>query len=150
VLFADYELRAHRLAEGDQPITADILSELWGQLLAEYYGDVFDDEPLAGLTWARVPHFFASPYYVYQYATCFASAARLADEMLEGTDASKAAAVDRYLGLLKAGASDYPLELLRRAGVDLREADTVRAVITRFDALVSRLETELASLGPRL
>jgi oligoendopeptidase F len=150
VLFADYELRAHRLAEGDQPITADILSELWGQLLAEYYGDVFDDEPLARLTWARVPHFFASPYYVYQYATCFASAARLADEMLEGTDASKAAAIDRYLGLLKAGASDYPMELLRRAGVDLREADTVRAVIARFDVLVSRLEAELASLDPRL
>ncbi len=84
VLFADYELRAHRLVEPDQPITAEILSDLYAELLRDYYGDAFDDEPLARLTWARVPHFYQSPYYVYQYATCFASAARLADEILGG------------------------------------------------------------------
>ena len=84
VLFADYELRAHRLAESDEPITAEILSELYGQLLTDYYGDALDEEPLARLTWARVPHFYQSPYYVYQYATCFASAATLAEQILEG------------------------------------------------------------------
>jgi oligoendopeptidase F len=147
VLFADYELQAHRLAETDQPITSDILSGLYGQLLKDYYGDAIDDEPLARLTWARVPHFYQSPYYVYQYATCFASAAKLAEQILTGDRADRAAAVERYLDLLKSGGSDYPMVQLRSAGVDLGEPDTVQAVITRFDALVTRLEDELRSLG---
>jgi len=147
VLFADYELQAHRLVEGDKPITAEILGDLYGQLLKDYYGDALDDEPLARLTWARVPHFYSTPYYVYQYATCFASAAKLADQILEGSATSRAAAVERYLNLLKSGGSDHPMEQLKRAGVDLREPETVQAVITRFDALVSRLESELAGLG---
>jgi oligoendopeptidase F len=146
VLFADYELQVHRLAEGDQPITAEILSDLYGRLIKDYYGDALDDEPLARLTWARVPHFYSTPYYVYQYATCFASAARLADQMLKGPADSRAGAVERYLDLLMAGGSDHPMELLKRAGVDLREPDTVQAVITQFDSLVSRLELELAEL----
>ena len=147
VLFADYELQAHRLVERDQPITAEILGDLYGQLLKDYYGDALDDEPLARLTWARVPHFYSTPYYVYQYATCFASAARLADRILQGPAASRAEAVGRYLDLLKSGGSDHPMEQLKRAGVDLREPDTVQAVMIRFDALVSRLELELAGLG---
>ncbi|MCX6551487.1 MAG: oligoendopeptidase F [Acidobacteria bacterium] len=148
VLFADFELHAHRLAERDQPITADVLNDLYGRLLTDYYGDVLDDEPLARLTWARVPHFFSTPFYVYQYATCFASAAKLSDEILDGNPGSRAGAVDRYLDLLRSGGNDYPMEQLRRAGVDLREPDTVRAVLTRFDALVGRLESELAALPP--
>jgi len=147
VLFADYQLQAHRLAETDQPITAEILSGLYGQLLQDYYGDALDEEPLARLTWARVPHFYQSPYYVYQYATCFASAARLAEQILEGDPAARAAAVERYLDLLKSGGSDHPMNQLRRAGVDLREPDTVEAVIDRFDGLVTRLEQELTALG---
>jgi oligoendopeptidase F len=146
VLFADYELQAHRLVEGDKPVTAEILSDLYGRLLKDYYGDGLDEEPLARLTWARVPHFYASPYYVYQYATCFASAAKLADQILQGPDASRAAAVRRYLDLLRSGGSDHPMDQLNRAGVDLREPATVQAVITRFDALVSRLESDLAEL----
>jgi oligoendopeptidase F len=147
VLFADYELQAHRLVEADQPITAEVLAGLYGQLLEDYYGGTLDDEPLARLTWARVPHFYQSPYYVYQYATCFASAAKLADQIAEGDPGARAAAVERYLDLLKSGGSDYPMNQLLRAGVDLREADTVAAVVTRFDALVDRLESELDALN---
>jgi oligoendopeptidase F len=146
VLFADYELQAHRLVEGDKPITAQILSDLYGQLLEDYYGDALDDAPLARLTWARVPHFYSMPYYVYNYATCSASAAALAGHILRGDAASRAGAVERYLDLLKSGGSDHPMDQLKRAGVDLSEPDTVQAVITRFDALVSRLESELAEL----
>jgi oligoendopeptidase F len=149
VLFADYELQAHRLAEADEPITAEILSDLHGKLLQDYYGDALDEEPLARLTWARVPHFYQSPYYVYQYATCFASAARLADQILDGEPDARAEAVERYLDLLKSGGSDYPMNQLQRAGVDLREPDTVEAVITRFDALVTRLEEDLSALNGR-
>jgi oligoendopeptidase F len=147
VLFADYELQAHRLAEADEPITAEILSDLYGKLLVDYYGDALDEEPLARLTWARVPHFYQSPYYVYQYATCFASAARFAEQILDDDESAKAAAVERYLDLLKSGGSDYPMAQLQRAGVDLREPDTVAAVIDRFDGLVTRLERDLAALG---
>jgi len=142
VLFADYELRAHRLAEEDKPITADILTDTYTQLLKEYYDDAVDLHPLSGITWARIPHFFNSPYYVYQYATCFASAARLAKEIMAGGDVARDAR-DRYLALLRAGGNDYPMEQLRKAGVDLSLPDTVLAVVDQLDDLVTRLEREL-------
>jgi len=141
VMFADYELRAHRLAEQDQPITSEILTDTYTTLLTDYYGDSIDLNPLTGITWARIPHFFNSPYYVYQYATCFASAARLAHDIMQGD----AAARERYLTLLKSGGNDYPMEQLKKAGVDLAQPDTVRAVLEQLDNLVSRLERELAS-----
>src|SRR6188768_968465 len=117
VMFADYELRAHRLAEQDQPITAEILTDTYTQLLKDYYGDAIDMNPFTGITWSRIPHFFNSPYYVYQYATCFASAAKIAKQITAG-DAQSAGARDRFLNLLRSGGSDYPMELLRTAGVD--------------------------------
>jgi oligoendopeptidase F len=145
VLFADYELRAHRLAEQDQPITAEILTETYMQLLKDYYGDAIDLNPLTGITWSRIPHFFNSPYYVYQYATCFASAARLTREIMAGGSAGNEART-RYLTLLRSGGNDYPMEQLRKAGVDLSQPDTVRAVVDQLDDLVTRLERELAAL----
>ena len=144
VMFADYELRAHRLAEQDQPITAEILTEIYTQLLKDYYGDAVDLNPHTGITWSRIPHFFNSPYYVYQYATCFASAAKLARQIMAGGDESVRAR-DRFLTLLRSGGSDYPMELLRSAGVDLSQPDTVRAVVDQLDDLVTRLEKELAT-----
>jgi oligoendopeptidase F len=141
VMFADYELRAHRLAEQDQPITSEILTEIYTGLLTDYYGDAVDTNPLTGVTWARIPHFFNSPYYVYQYATCFASAARLAHDIMGGNTDVR----DRYLTLLGSGGNDYPMEQLKKAGVDLSQPDTVRAVIEQLDDLVTRLERELAA-----
>jgi oligoendopeptidase F len=142
VMFADYELRAHRLAEQDLPITAEILTEMYTTLLKDYYGDALDVNPFTGITWARIPHFFNSPYYVYQYATCFASAARLSREIMHGSRPDEARA--RYLSLLQSGGSDYPMEQLKKAGVDLAQPDTVRAVLEQLDDLVTRLERELA------
>jgi oligoendopeptidase F len=144
VMFADYELRAHRLAEQDQPITAEILIEVYRSLMKDYYGDAVDMNGLTGITWARIPHFFNSPYYVYQYATCFASAARLAREIMQGSAEDRAAARDRYLTLLRSGGNDYPMEQLKKAGVDLSQPDTVLAVVNQLDDLVTRLERELA------
>ena len=146
-LFADYELRAHALVEHDHPITADVLCDIYSQLMADYFGGTFDDEPLVQATWARVPHFYSTPYYVYQYATCFASAAHLVQGIVGGEGARREAAVARYLDLLKAGGNDHPMEQLRRAGVDLSRAETVRAVVLQFDQLVDRLERELAALA---
>jgi oligoendopeptidase F len=143
VMFADFELQAHRLVEQDQPVTADVLNALYAQLLRDYYGDVIDEEELSRLTWARIPHFFSTPYYVYQYATCFASTARIMQDLRSTDAATRAAGVERYLSLLRAGGSDYPMNLLARAGVDLSRPDTVRAVSNELDVLVARLESEL-------
>ena len=143
VMFADFELQAHRLVEQDQPVTADGLSAIYTGLLRDYFGDVLDDEPISRVTWARIPHFFSTPYYVYQYATCFASTARLMQDLRSRDAGVRDAGVDRYLNLLRAGGSDYPMKLLARAGVDLSQPDTVRAVATELDALVSKLESEL-------
>jgi oligoendopeptidase F len=141
VLFADFELQAHRLVEQDEPVTADTLNGLYARLLREYYGDVIDEEEISRVTWARIPHFFSSPYYVYQYATCFASTARLMQDLR--APATREQAVSRYLALLRAGGSDYPMNLLTRAGVDLSQPDTVRAVAAELDMLVGQLEQEL-------
>jgi oligoendopeptidase F len=126
--------------EQDEPITAEVLSTLYRERFDAYYGDAVDAEPLTAMTWARIPHFFNSPYYVYQYATCFASAARLAREITEGSDASRIDARERYLELLAAGGSDHPMTLLKRAGIDLSEPSTIRAVVEQLNRLVDRLE----------
>jgi oligoendopeptidase F len=143
VMFADFELQAHRLVEQDQPITAEVLSGIYSGLLREYYGDVLDEEPLSAMTWARIPHFYSTPYYVYQYATCFASTARLMQDLRAPDGATKSSGVERYLGLLRAGGSGFPMDLLKTAGVDLSQPDTVRAVGSELDMLVSKLEAAL-------
>jgi oligoendopeptidase F len=145
VMFADFELQAHRLVEQDRPVTSDTLNEIYAQLLRDYYGDVIDEETVSRVTWARIPHFFSTPYYVYQYATCFASTARLMQSLRSGDEQDRREGVDRYLSLLRAGGSDFPMTLLKHAGVDLSEPDTVRAVAVELDMLVARLEQELGS-----
>ncbi|TSJ79265.1 oligoendopeptidase F [Rariglobus hedericola] len=142
VLFADFEYRAHTLAEKGEPLTADVFSELYGSLLKSYYGEAVSLDELYRYTWTRIPHFYNSPYYVYQYATCFASSAQLYKTMNTGTTGERAAATDRYLTLLKSGGNDHPMEQLRKAGVDLSKRETVQAVIDQMDELVTRLEAE--------
>jgi oligoendopeptidase F len=146
VMFADFELRVHRLAEQDKPITSEILTETYTSLLKDYYGDAVDLNDLTGVTWARIPHFFNSPYYVYQYATCFASAAKIVQEITSGDDAAREAARERYLTLLRSGGNDHPMSQLKKAGVDLGSSDTIRAIIEQLDSLVTRLEAELSEL----
>jgi len=148
VLFADFEHRAHTLAEKGEPLTADVFSALYGNLLKDYYGDAVAEDPLYRYTWTRIPHFYNSPYYVYQYATCFASSAQLYKAMNTGTPAERAAATERYLTLLKSGGNDHPMEQLRKAGVDLSKRETVQAVIDQMDELVTRLEAEAGKLTP--
>ena len=143
VLFADFELEAHRMVETDQPITSEVLSNIYSRLLDEYWGDSLSEDARAQLTWARIPHFFQSPFYVYQYATCFASTAKLMQDIRGASPEQRQSGVKRYLDLLRAGGSDYPMNLLAKAGVDLSQPDTVRAVVKQLDGLVTRLESEL-------
>jgi oligoendopeptidase F len=147
VMFADFELQAHRLVERGEPITADGLGDLYESLLDVYFGDVVARHPLSRVTWTRISHFFATPFYVYQYATCFASAARIAAALTRGPERDRAEARDRYLALLRSGGSDHPMEQLKAAGVDLSQPETVRAVVDQLDGLVSRLEGELGTSG---
>ena len=146
VMFADYELQAHRLVEAGAPITADVLSALYDTTLRAYHGDAIDYDRLSRVTWARIPHFFGSPYYVYQYATCYATSARLLIG-LRGDAATREETIGRYLELLAAGGSDYPMALLQRAGIDLAEPSTVAAVGALLDTLVEQLEEALTARG---
>ena len=146
VMFADFELQAHRLVEDGKPITAEGLGDIYFGLLKAYNGDAFDYDEQSRITWARIPHFFGTPYYVYQYATCYASSAQVMRQILEGTPSERAAAVTRYLDLLKAGGSDHPMALLQRAGVDLSRPETVQAVVLQLDELVTQLEQAIAQL----
>jgi len=146
VLFADYELQAHRLVEEGRPVTAEALGAIYFNLMQAYHGDALDYDDLARLTWARIPHFYSTPYYVYQYATCFASSAQLMRQLTTGSGTDRAAAIDRYLTLLKSGGSDHPMPLLERAGVDLSKPETVRAVVNQLDSLVDQLEAAIGSL----
>ena len=146
VLFADFELQAHRLVERGEPVTTEVLGSLYLGLLRDWYGDAVEIDDFYQWTWARIPHFFGSPYYVYQYATCFASSARLFRTMTTGDEAARRDATARYLALLASGGNDHPMAQLQKAGVDLTRPETVQAVIDEMDALVARMEDEAARL----
>jgi oligoendopeptidase F len=145
-LFADYELQAHRLVENGQPVTAEALSKIYFDLLQAYHGDAMTYDDAAKVTWARVPHFFATPYYVYQYATCYASSAQLIQQITGGPVDQRREGVDKFLHLLRAGGSDYPMNLLKQAGVDLGTPGPAEAVVAQLDKRVSQLEEEISRL----
>ncbi len=147
VLFADFELQAFRRVEQGQPITAEVLSGIYRKLLEDYYGDAVTIDDLYKYTWTRIPHFYNSPYYVYQYATCFASSAKLFKDMTTGDAAARAAATERYLTLLKSGGNDHPMVQLQKAGVDLTQRETVQAVVDQMNQLVAQMEAEAARIG---
>ena len=143
VLFANWELEAHRLAERGEPINSDSLSALYMGILRDFYADDIDHLDKYKVTWARIPHFFRSPYYVYQYATCFASSAMLLSQLEQDREGT----VGRYLELLRSGGSDFPMEQLRSAGVDLDKPEAVQATVDQLDRLVDRLSSEIDAIG---
>ena len=146
-LLADYEYQAHKLAEAGEPITAEVLSKITEDLFDKYYGDIIEKDDLIYIFWARVPHFFNSPFYVYQYATCFASSAILYEKMINSSDESKRKeTLDKYIQLLSSGGNDFPMEQLKKAGVDLSKIETIEAVAKQFDLLLDKLEVEIGKL----
>jgi len=146
-LLADYEYQAHKLAEAGESITAEVLSKIMEDLFDKYYGDIIEKDDLIYIFWARVPHFFNSPFYVYQYATCFASSAILYEKMINSSDESKRKeTLDKYIQLLSSGGNDFPMEQLKKAGVDLSKIETIEAVAKQFDLLLDKLEVEIGKL----
>ena len=148
-LFANYEYQAHKLIEEGKAVTPDVLSGIMDNLFKEYFGDTITMDELQKIIWARIPHFFNSPYYVYQYATSFASSANLYDRITNPkySDEEREKAKEDYLTLLKSGGNDHPMAQLKKAGVDLEKEESFQAVAIEFDRLLNILEEELNKLG---
>ena len=128
-MFADFELRAHREVEEGRPITAEVLQKTYLGVLAAFFGDSLDDQEWYRNTWARIPHFFASPYYVYQYATSKAAAVLLHRRITEGGEKERAETTNRYLDLLRSGGNDHPITQLQKAGVDFTTTEPTEALV---------------------
>jgi oligoendopeptidase F len=147
-MFADFELRAHREVEGDRPITAEVLQKTYLEVLGSFFGDALDDQEWYRNTWARIPHFYGSPYYVFQYATSKAAAVLLHQRMTSGDEREGSATVDAHLELLRSGGNDHPISQLQKAGVDFATTEPTEALVAEMDSLVDRLEEELGKLNP--
>jgi len=138
-MFAEFERKTHSVVEEGGALTADALSEIYRDLNAIYYGSEVILDPEIALEWARIPHFY-NAFYVYKYATGFSAATAFARAILDEGEP----AVARYLEFLSGGSSDYPIELLRKAGVDMETPVPVRNALQVFTGLVERLEILLA------
>jgi oligoendopeptidase F len=139
-MMADFELQAHSLLENGGGITADRLTDLWKETVTVYHGGVIPEDDPYMFSWGRIPHLYNSPFYVYQYATCYAASAYLMERL-----PSDAEAVSSYLELLKSGGNDHPMAQLRQAGVDMMEESVFEAVIEEFARLVDQLEVEYSA-----
>jgi len=134
-MFAEFELKAHQMAEAGQTLTAKALNEMYLQLNKDYFGEgTVVDEDIA-IEWARIPHFYRH-FYVYQYSTGFSAAMALSRRILtEGEPA-----VQDYLKFLSGGCSTDPISLLKIAGVDMSTPDPVNSALEQFGELISELE----------
>ncbi len=139
VQFAEFELKIHETAENGTALTGDLLNSIYGAIARKYYGHeegicILDDEIQS--EWTYVPHFYYN-FYVYQYATSYTAAAALSAKALAGD----AASVARYLDLLSAGGSDYPIELLKKAGVDMTTSQPLEAAMLQLNRIMDDMET---------
>ncbi|MGB8000306.1 MAG: M3 family metallopeptidase, partial [Anaerobacillus sp.] len=137
-MFAEFEHAIHKKAQDGEPLTPDLLSSIYYDLNKKYFGEeiVIDDE--IALEWARIPHFYYN-YYVFQYATGFSAAASLSNQILEEGDE----AVTRYIDFLKAGSSDYPIEVLKKAGVDMTSSKPISDALDVFESILDEMESLL-------
>lgn len=134
-MFAEFERDIHKFVEDGGALTAETLNGMYRALNQKYYGDALTIDKELDLEWARIPHFYYN-FYVFQYATGFSSAAALGNMMIENPDHVKS-----YLEFLGAGSSDYPIEVLKKAGVDMTTPDPVNNALDVFRALVKEMET---------
>lgn len=134
-LFAEFELKSHQMYEEGKPLTPDSLSETYEDLLKLYYDGASVPEVMK-YEWSYIPHFYRA-FYVYKYATGFSSAVAIANNILETGNASN------YLKFLSLGGSDYPVEELRVAGINLDDPETVKSALKVFDETIDELEALL-------
>ena len=134
-MFAEFEMRAHEMCEAGAPLTVETLSQLYRGLNEKYYGSDIVSDPQIDLEWARIPHFY-NAFYVFQYATGFSAAAAISRHIMEGGGP----AVSAYKEFLKSGSSDFPINVLRKAGVDMESPAPVREATRMFAELVTEME----------
>lgn len=133
--FADFEQLTNELTEKGEALTPVKLTELFGDMYKEYWGPAMSMDEEEGYSWARIPHFYYN-FYVYQYATSYAASQAVAEKILtEGEPAVK-----KYLEFLSAGSSDYPIEVLKKAGVDMNSPEVVKAVVRNMNKLMDQME----------
>ncbi|MBC2399059.1 oligoendopeptidase F [Clostridium tetanomorphum] len=138
VMFAEFEKSTHEKLENGIPLTSEDLCNIWHELNVKYFGkDIVIDKEI-DIEWARIPHFY-SDFYVYQYATGYAAANSFANKILNGEDK----ALEKYLGFLKSGGSDYPINILKKAGVDMTTSKPIEDTIKRFDELLNMMENTI-------
>ncbi|HEM5113636.1 TPA: oligoendopeptidase F [Streptococcus suis] len=133
--FAEFEQAIYKADQEGQVLTADFLNELYGQTNEKYYGLSAEENPEIQFEWARIPHFYYN-FYVYQYATGFAAASALANKIVNGSPEDK----ENYLNYLKAGSSDYSLNVIAKAGVDMTKEDYLNDAFKVFEARLEELE----------
>ncbi|WP_437130835.1 oligoendopeptidase F [Peptostreptococcus russellii] len=133
-LFAEFEKITHEKVEAGNPMTADDFTEVFYNLNKLYYGGACNVDEISGVEWARIPHFYSN-FYVYKYATGFAAASVLSEKIL-----NEDGAVEKYLEFLKSGGSEYPLDQLRSAGVDMEKKESVDGALKIFNELTEKLE----------
>lgn len=133
-MFAEFELSIHKSAEEGIPLTPTLLKGIFRKLNQDYFGDKIQIDHEIDIEWSRIPHFYSN-FYVYQYATGISAALALVDKVEKGGEKAR----DRYLAFLSGGSSKEPLEILKMAGVDMKEPDAVDAAIGRFSTLVEEL-----------
>ena len=139
--FAEFELAIHRMAERGEPLTGDTLTEVYGKIIRKYYGQdkgICEIDDVYCVEWAYVPHFYRS-FYVYQYATSFTASTALSQQIIDG----KAGAVARTMEFLSAGGSDYPVAILKTAGVDMLTSDPFDKTMTAMNHIMDQIEAIL-------
>ena len=134
-MFAEFEKVTHEMVEAGEPLTLDALKSTYRKLLEDYFGPEFTLDDELSLECLRIPHFYRA-FYVYKYATGLAAAIALSQRVVNGGEAE----LNEYLGFLKGGCSEYPLNLLRNAGVDLESPEPVNTALQHFGSLVDQLE----------
>jgi oligoendopeptidase F len=139
-MFAEFELRIHDMAEAGEGLSGERFTALYLELLRKYHGTGMQMDPLYAIEWAFIPHFYRN-FYVFQYATSISGATFFAQSILNGGVAER----ERYLDALRAGGSDYPTEILRRAGVDMTTPAPYRALIAAFGRTLDEAERILAA-----
>ena len=137
-LFAAYELKAHEIAEKGEPITYETLSGIMIDLYKEFYDIDITEENGKEFVWAYIPHMFYTPFYVYQYSTSFAASLKLYEMVKENP-----ANIDKHISLLKSGGNDFPVNQVKKAGVDLTTKEPFMAVVNRLNSLIDELEVAL-------
>jgi len=138
-MFAEFELKAHDMAEAGEGLSGEKFTSVYFDLLKRYHGPAMGFDPAYANEWAFIPHFYNS-FYVYQYATCIAAATYFAQQILKGGAKER----DNYLSVLKAGGSDYPVDILKRAGLDMASPAPYQALVSAFKDTLDQAEALIA------